>query len=112
MPRQEVTVDNLGTRIFQAAQVAFGQRFSLVKNYLRGESEKLAITLRMIMEGVATGDITKPEAKILLNQQKLATMSVLTAAEGMTLVAAQAGINAGLKLISDFVNGRLGFKLL
>ena len=108
----EVTNDNLGDKVFEAAQSSFGVKFSLVRQYLRSESEKLAITLRMIIEGAATGEITKAEAKILLNQQKIATSAVLTAAEGMTSVAVQSAINAGLKVVKDFVNGKLGFALL
>lgn len=108
----KVTSDNLGEKIFEAAKTSFGSKFSLVKQYLRSESEKLAITLRMIIEASATGEITKAEAKILLNQQKTATSAVLTAAEGMTAVAVQSAINSALKVAKDFVNGKLGFALL
>lgn len=107
-----VTKDNLGEKFFEAAKSSFGSKFALVKQFLEGESEKLAITLRMIIESSATGEITKSEAKILLNQQKIAASSVLTSAEGMTAVAAQSAINAGLKVIKEFVNGKLGFSLL
>jgi hypothetical protein len=51
----------------------------------------------MIIEASGRGEITKTEAKILLNQQKVAAASVFAAAEGMTLVAAQTAINAALK---------------
>jgi hypothetical protein len=112
MASSNVTSANLGTQIFDAAKTSFGSRFSLIKHFLKDESEKLAITLRMIIEASASGDISKAEAKILLNQQKLAAAAVLTSAEGMTAVAVQSAINAGLKVVKDFVNGKLGFALI
>lgn len=108
----KVTTDNLGEKIFDAAKSTFGSKFATVKQFLKAESEKLAITLRMIIEGVEAGDISKSEAKILLNQQKIAASAVLTSAEGMTAAAAQAAINSALKVVKDFVNGRIGFALL
>ena len=108
----EVTSKNLGKKIFEAAKTSFGSKFGEVKQFAKAESEKLAITLRMIIEASATGDISKAEAKILLNQQKLAASAVFTAAEGMTAAAAQAAINSALKVVKDFVNGKAGFVLL
>ncbi|KAF0145296.1 MAG: Uncharacterized protein FD156_1127 [Nitrospirae bacterium] len=112
MTKDNVTLDNLGDAMFEAARTTFGSKFILVKQYLKAESEKLAITLRMIIEGSAKQEIGKAEAKILLNQQKVATAAVLTAAEGMTAVAVQAAINAALKIVKDFVNSEIGFPLL
>lgn len=112
MATNEVTSDNIGEKMFEAAKSSFGNKFGLIKHFLKGESEKLAITLRMIIGASASGEISKAEAKILLNQQKIAASAVLTSAEGMTAVAAQAAINAALKVVKDFVNGKLGFALL
>lgn len=112
MATDTVTANNLGDKIFEAAKTSFGNKLALVKHFLKGESEKLAITLRMIIQASASGDISKAEAKILLNQQKVAATAVLTAAEGMTAVAVQAAINAALKVVKEFVNGKIGFPLL
>lgn len=112
MATDTVTSANLGDKMFEAAKTSFGSKFALIKHFLKGESEKLAITLRLIIEASANKDITKAEAKILLNQQKVASAAVLTSAEGMTAVAVQAALNAALKVVKDFVNGKLGFTLL
>lgn len=112
MANDSVTFENLGEKMFEAAKTSFGSKFISVKRYLRGESEKLAITLRMIMEASANGEISKTEAKILLNQQKVAVAAVLTSVEGMTAIAVQSAVNAALKVVKDFVNGKLGFALL
>jgi hypothetical protein len=112
MATEAVTTSNLGDKIFEAAKSSFGSKFALIQHFLKDESEKLAITLRMIVQASVNGEITKTEAKILLNQQKVAASAVLTSAEGMTAVAVQAAINAALKVVKDFVNGKIGFALL
>jgi hypothetical protein len=66
----------------------------------------------MIVQASVNGEITKTEARILLNQQKVAASAVLTSAEGMTAVAVQAAIDAALKVVKDFVNGKIGFTLV
>jgi hypothetical protein len=112
MPTDDVTLKNLGDKMFEAAKTSLGSKFLLVKQYLVAESEKLAITLRMIIEAYSQGEISKAEAKILLNQQKVASAAVLTSAEGMTAVAVQAALNAALKVAKDFANAKIGFPLL
>jgi hypothetical protein len=61
--------------MFDAARSSFGSKFASVKSYWKAEREKPAITVRMIIEPCATEEIRKAEAKILLNQQKLAFVS-------------------------------------
>ncbi|MDP1991492.1 MAG: hypothetical protein Q8K00_10765 [Syntrophales bacterium] len=112
MVKNAVTSSNLGDMMFEAAKVSFGNKFVLIKHFLKYETEKLAITLRMIIEASVSGDISKTEAEILLNQQKVAISAVLTAAEGMTAVAVQAAVDAALKVAKDFVNSQIGFPLL
>lgn len=112
MATDTVTSANLGEKMFEAAKSSFGNKFSLIRHFLKSESEKLAITLRMIIESSENGDISEAEAKILLNQQQVAAAAVLTCVEGMTAVAVQAAINAALKVVKDFINGKLGFALL
>lgn len=107
-----VTEKNLGDKMLEAAQLSLGAKFSSVKQFAKAETEKLAITLRMIIEARAANEISQAEAKILLNQQKIATSAVLTAVEGMGISAVQAAINAALKVVKDFVNGKIGFALL
>lgn len=107
-----VTARNLGESMFSAARTALGARATTVRHFLKHESEKLAITLRMVIQGLADGEISRAEARILLNQQRLATTAVLTSAEGMTAVAVQSAINSALGVVKDFVNRRVGFTLL
>lgn len=112
METRAVTSANLGETMFAAAKSSCESKFASIKHYLAAESEKLAVTLRMIIESSAKETISKSEAKILLNQQKVAAAAVLTSAEGMSAAAAQAAINAALKVVKDFVNNEIGFVLL
>lgn len=112
MATDSTKLEKLGGNIFNAAKDSLGNKFGAVKIYMKAESEKLAITLRMITESYLAGELSKAEAKILLNQQKAASMAVLTAAEGMTAVAVQGAINAALKVVKDTVNTAIGFPLL
>jgi hypothetical protein len=112
MAQDNVTLANLDKKMFDAAKTSFGSTFASVQLYLKAEMEKLAITLRMIVEACAADDLSKAEAKILLNQQKVATSAVLTAVEGMSAVCVQTALNAALKNVKDCVNSKLGFALL
>jgi hypothetical protein len=112
MAADDVTLENLGEHMFVAAKSSFRNKSNNVTQFLKDESEKLAATLRMIIESYMLGKITESEARILLNQQKAAASAVLKAAEGMTLVAAQAAVNASLKVARDLVNSKIGFPLL
>jgi hypothetical protein len=112
MANDTVTSENLGEKMFEAAKISFGTRFVLIRHFLKDEAEKLSITLRMIIRAVQNGEMSSVEAKILMNQQKVACAAVLIAAEGMTAVAVQAAINAALGVVKDYVNGKAGFALL
>jgi hypothetical protein len=105
-------LDDLKTTIFGAAQSELNGKPQVIINYLKTEGEKLAITLVMIANGVADGSITQDEAPILLNQQKQAALSVMTAAEGMSIVVAQNAINSILNSVKQLVNSKLPFPLL
>lgn len=53
MAKDNVTLENLDEKMFDAAKSSLGNKFASVKLYLQAESEKLAITLRMIIESCA-----------------------------------------------------------
>ncbi len=105
-------IDDLKSGILNAAGNALSGQPQVVVNYLKTEGEKLASTLAMIASGVASGDISKDEAALLLNQQKVAATAVLTSAQGMSLMAAQNAVNAVLAAVANLVNGKVGFALL
>ncbi len=105
-------LDDLKVGILKAASGALSGKPQVVVNYLKVEGEKLALTLSMIADGVANKTITQEEAVILLNQQKVAATSVLTASVGMSIVTAQKAVNDVLAAVRDIVNSKLPFPLL
>ena len=61
MANDTVTSENLGDKIFDAAKTSFGNNFNLIQHFLKDESEKLAITLRMIIRASAEDQISEAE---------------------------------------------------
>jgi hypothetical protein len=106
------SLETLALDIFKAAKAVLGHQSKKIEKYLKGESEKLAATIRIIDEGLLKGVTSPSEAKVLFEMQKHASLAVLAAAEGMGKLAAEQAINAGLSVIRDFVNGKVGFNLL
>jgi hypothetical protein len=112
MPKETEVLADIGREMFDSAKASFGAGFAPVEHLLRAESDKLAITLQMIARGAMRGEVSPEEAAILLGQQKVAAASVLTAAKGISIVAAQAAVSAGLATVRQRVNTELGFSLL
>jgi hypothetical protein len=112
MAPDETSEKELADQIFTAVKTSLGKDFKKVKSYLKAETQKLAIILKMLIEGKISGELTEEEAIIHLNMQKLATRSVLTAAEGMRVLAAENVINSALNVIKNAVNTKIGFALL
>ena len=112
MADQKITVDDLGKEMFEVVKKSFGKNFDDVEAYVKIETRQLATTLQMIIDARNNKEISEDVAKILLNMQKIAGSAVLTAAKGMTLVAAQNAINDSLNVVKKFVNDKVGFKLL
>lgn len=105
-------LDDLKNTILSAGISTLKGKPEVVLEYLKAEGEKLAVTLAMITKGVVDGTINEDEARILLNQQKNASLAVLTAAEGISIIIAQSAINGILNSVKDLVNSKLPFPLL
>jgi hypothetical protein len=106
------SMQSLGLDIFNAAKAVLGKESKEIEKYIQEEAEKIATTLSMIEAGRLKGDISMGESRALWGTQKHASLAVLAAAEGMGQIAAEQAINAGLSVIREFVNGKIGFDLL
>jgi len=95
-----------------AASVVLRAQWPAIRSYADAEFRKLAQTLELILQEQATGQISNQEAAILLDMQKQATRSVLTALQGLGAVAAEEAINAALGAVKGIVNGALGWTLI
>jgi|GEM_PF-572290 hypothetical protein len=83
-----------------------------IEKYAKDESAKMAQSLAKIASLLAAGKIDEDEAKLQLNIQKQATKAVLLAIAGVSLLAAEAAINAALATVKTAVNTAVGFALI
>lgn len=99
-------------KMLAAAKGEVAEKWPEVKVYAETEAKKLAQTLVMIEKLKVSGRITKKQAEILLDMQKQTSRVVLLTIEGLSLLAAEAAVNAAIKSIRDAVNDTIGWKLI
>ena len=99
-------------QMLSAARGEVAERWPDVKIYAEAEAKKLAQTLVMIEKLKLSGKISKKQADILLDMQKQTSRVVLLTIEGLSLLAAEAAVNAAIKSIRDTVNDAIGWKLV
>jgi len=107
-----IDVAALTKQMFDVAFAVLKGKAPTISGYLQGECTKIASTFATIEGEVQSGQITQPEAAILLDMQKSATRSVLLSAEGLGLLTVEQAINAALDVARPIVNAALGFTLL
>jgi hypothetical protein len=105
-------IGDLSAAMFGAAKSSAGKDFQHVQDYLQAETTKLAETLIMILELSAAGKTSDRKIKMMLNQQKKVSESVLIATAGMAENAARAALDSALSSVKDFVNSKLPISLL
>lgn len=103
---------SLVKEMLAAAKGEVSERWPDVKIYAEAEAKKLAQTLVMIEKLKVTGQISKKQAEILLDMQRQTSRVVLLTIEGLSLLAAEAAVNAAIKSIRDMVNDAIGWKLV
>lgn len=82
-----------------------------VASYAQTEAKKLATSAVEIAALRAAGQIDDEEAKLQLDIQKQAAQTVLLAIKGVSLLAAEQAINAGLQVILGAVRTATGLNL-
>lgn len=102
----------LARTMLGAARAEIDEKWPAVKVYADAEAKKLAQTLVMIEKLKVSGAISKKQAEILLDMQKQTSRVVLLTIEGLTLLAAEAAINAAILSIRDAVNDTIGWRLI
>lgn len=108
----EIQVDEILPNMIGAASDTFGERWPDIKEYAEEELEKLAKTLAEIGRLRVSKQITEGEASVLLEMQKNTARTVMLTLEGMGLILVEEAINAALSVISETINGALGFQLV
>lgn len=105
-------VGTLATTMLQAAEGPLAKQWGVVKTYARTEFTKLAHTLVLIEQLKSSGQITPDEAATQLAIQRNAAQAVFLAVQGLTAIAVQQALTAGLNAVKGIVNGALGFTLI
>ncbi len=105
-------ISDITRPMLSAASAELGDKWPDIKTYAEAEAKKLAQTLVMIEKLKLQGTITKQQAKLLVDMQRQASRVVLLTIENLTLLAAEAAINAAMKAAKDVVNTAIGWKLL
>lgn len=102
-----ISADDILKKITDAAEGAFTDGWSAVKDYAPAEFKKMAIQLESITENVAAYELdpdsgySPATGKILFRMQRTACESVLVAVTHLTLIAVQKALNAIVKALKD-----------
>ena len=102
----------LARQMLTAARAELDDKWPDVKRYAETEAKKLASTIVMIEKLKLEGKISRNQAKILLDMQKNTSRVILLTIEGLSLLAAEAAVNAAVKSIRDTVNSAIGWRLI
>jgi hypothetical protein len=107
-----IDIQQLLTPMLNAAKAVIGKKWPDIQTYAETEFKKIGENILMIEKMKLQGNVTEPQAKILMDLQKNASRAVLLTLEGVGLIAAEQAINAALGAIRDVVNKAIGFALL
>jgi hypothetical protein len=99
-------------QMLTAARGELDDKWPEVRRYAETEAKKLAQTIVMIEKLKAEGKISRNQAKILLDMQKNTSRVILLTIEGLSLLTAEAAVNAAVKSIRDTVNSAIGWRLI
>jgi hypothetical protein len=106
-----VNDSKLSEQMIGAGAAAFGEDWSEVRVFAEIEFRTMATRLEAIAYQLAHGlDIEL--AKILLDSQKRTAVQAIAGATALSVLAAEAAINAALDTVRNAVNAAVGFTLL
>jgi hypothetical protein len=102
-----ISADEIFNKITDAAQGAFKEGWSAVKDYAPVEFKKMAVQLESIAKNVAAFELDSTlgysagTGKVLFRMQRRSAEAVLVAVTQLTLIAVEKAINAIIKVIKD-----------
>ncbi len=100
--------EKLAKDMIDAAAGDFGKGWKTVRTYAEPELKKLALSVASIGDSVQSGKMDKDEAKLLLDMQKNASRSVLTATKVVSITTAEKALNDALAVLSGPLKKLLG----
>lgn len=102
-----VSADDILKKITDAAEGAFKEGWSAVKDYAPTEFRKMAVQLESIAQNVTAFKLDKSlgyspaTGKILFRMQCRSTEALLVAVTQLTLIAVEKALNAIVKVVKD-----------
>lgn len=102
-----VSAEEIFKKISDAAEGAFKDGWSAVKDYAPAEFKKMAVQLESIAKNVAAYELDNSQGyspatgKILFRMQRRATEAVLVAVTQLTLIAVEKALNAISKALKE-----------
>jgi hypothetical protein len=100
--------DKLLKDMLAAAQGVFVEEWPKAADYATMACQTLVASTQHVARLKAAGRITEDEAAYLLRIAARASKAVLLTVEGLTLLTAEAMINAALQVAKEAVNAALG----
>jgi len=95
-----IDVESTAKQMIAEATKVLGGKWKDARGYAEPEFKKIAMTVATIEQGRAAGQISDDDARALLDIQKNATRSVLTALEVIGVATAEKAINAALAVLA------------
>src|SRR4029453_1076801 len=108
----ELSVGDLVSDMLQAVKASLGKDYSKAKDFARPEVQRLARSVVDIAKLVATGKVTKQQARSLVAIHKNTTRVVFLTIEGLGIIAVENALNAAIGAIRDTVNGAVKFAFI
>lgn len=105
-------IDQLLPQMLAAASAVVDKKWPVVKAYAESEFKKIGQELLFIEQQVISGKMTREQAELHLELQTQASRNVMLALEGMSILTAEAAINAALGAVKQAVNAAIGIALL
>jgi hypothetical protein len=112
-----VSAEEIFNKISGAAEGAFKEGWSAVKDYAPAEFKKMAVQIESIAQNIAAYELDHTQGyspatgKILFRMQRRATESVLVAVTQLTLIAVEKALNAIVKVLKEAFGAALASAL-
>lgn len=109
-----VNVDEVLSAMTAAGKQVFADNWGTISTYAETEFKKMSQQMVDIAANVAKHELDPSQGysadvgKMLMDMQRLSTVSVLIAMSTMTMVAAQQALNAMLEIVKNTLGGVIG----
>jgi hypothetical protein len=104
--------DRLLNEMIDAAKQSLGKHWEGIKDTAIISFKTLTLNLVEIEKMRVSKSITEEKARLLVGMQKDAVKIALATEKGLSLLAAEAALNAAIDVVRETVNKAIGFAIL